>query len=140
MANRLGKPDPGTSRKLTTTECEVASLHVRLGWVAEVASTGRTTLIAAPGLSWGPDSRWVRDLEAHWEARRVVPKRSESEDARGDYTMREVVRYEAHPRNKLRRVEVLACGHRLFMLCRDPKRKRRHCKQCAANAEMSEAS
>lgn len=132
MPVRLGKPEAGAPpRKITSTEAEVAGLNIHGGWMIAVAASGKTTVTApARGLIWGPESLQAKRLEAHWEVQRSTAKPKTPPPA-PKHAMRAIVSVEVNDWNKLRRIEVLECGHKVFALVREAKRKRRHCVKCA---------
>ncbi len=135
MARALGKPDPGTSRKITSTEAEVAGVRASEGWIVQVSASGDTRLIRTREQGFPSESPRVLALEQHWAARVKVPNRFPadrngrpiSEDARGP--QRDVIRIEAH-KDKRKRVEVLACGHAVTLFRSRPGSPRRHCPKC----------
>ena len=144
MPNAVGKPDPNTWRKITGTEAEITSLAIHGLWVIQVGAEGQVSLRRRQGYMgggvayWGPDSTQVRALEAHWVAKAPRPKRlpQEPSDREGPHFLRKVVKVEDHPRDRLRRFDVLECGHRVKMLKSVPRRLTRNCQGCAVSSSL----
>lgn len=128
MGKAMQRPEPGTQRKLTATEAVVVGVTPAENWFVEVDMENHAFLLR-DGDRRGPLSTKVVALEAFWTARRPAPRRIEQPREVGG-PIRAVASIEPHQWDRLRRVEVLSCDHRLTYLKTDRRRPRRHCRQC----------
>ena len=138
MKPKLVRPDPGTSRRLTDTECEILGMTRDRSSVA-VDTAGKLTFTR----SWGTgpamptivNALALQELERWW-AKRTPARKLPTGMERHPW---QAIVATIPARIGLGSVDLLACGHKITAHA-GPKPETRQCKRCPkvlANAGVS---